>query len=74
MCGVELSTVQGFVLSIELYEVSVHPLLQLVEVHLKGGTTCWCISHSTRSYIISKLTDFTFCPIIQVVSEDVEQC
>jgi len=32
---------------VELYEVSVSPLLQLVKVPLNGSITLWCINHSS---------------------------
>ncbi|GAB0185708.1 mitochondrial enolase superfamily member 1 [Grus japonensis] len=65
--------VQDLALLVELHEVPVSLFLQHVEVPLDGSTTLWHISHSSQHNVICRLAEGTFCPIIQIINEDVEQ-
>lgn len=57
---------------VELHEV-LSAILHLAQVPLKADTTIWYISYSSLCCIICELAEDTFCPIVQVINDEVEQ-
>ncbi|GAB0183594.1 mitochondrial enolase superfamily member 1 [Grus japonensis] len=58
---------------VEFHLVPLYPTLQPVQVSLNGSAAFWCIGHSSRFCIISKLAEGTLCPLIQVIDEYVKE-
>lgn len=55
----------------ELNEIPLCPILQFVQVLLKGSTTLRCISHTSQFCVICKLAEASLCLSVQVINEDI---
>ena len=51
---------------------AVGPIVQPVEVPVKGSATIWFTNHSFQFCIICRLAEDALCPIIQAIIEDVK--
>ena len=61
---------QNFALFVNLHTVLISILSQPVQVSVQDGSL-FCV-HLTTQFVIGKLTDAAFTPIIQIIYENVE--
>lgn len=64
---------QDFAFLVEFPETPVSPFLQPIDVLLDANITFEHFSHFSKLGVISKLSEGTFCPILQTMNEDPEQ-
>jgi len=58
---------------VDLHQVSLCPTLQPVQISLDDNAAFWHVRRSPQIHVISKLSEGTIYPFIQVIDEDTEQ-